>query len=157
MATAPSSATTPASRNDLTPRRVGDEVLEGDVPDRSASWPGCRRGTLRPVPWLVSEARVLASAEVADDRSARRRGLLGRDALEGALVLRPCRWVHTIGMRFPIDVAYLDGDGTVIKMRRHRIGIPVWHSRLVIEAEGGAFARWGLHVGDVVEVRDDDS
>ena len=112
------------------------------------------------MPWLVSEARVLASAEVADDHPARRRGLLGRDALEGALVLRPCRWVHTIGMHFPIDVAYLDADGTVIKtihMRRHRIGIPVWHSRLVIEAQAGAFARWGLHVGDVVEVRDDDS
>ncbi len=112
------------------------------------------------MPWLVSDARVLASAEVADDRPTRRRGLLGREGMEGALVLRPCRWVHTIGMRFPIDVAYLDGDGTVIKtihMRRHRIGIPVWHARLVIEAEAGAFARWGLRVGDVVEVRDDDS
>jgi uncharacterized protein len=36
------------------------------------------------VAWLVSEARVLASAEVANDRTARRRGLLKRDRLEGA-------------------------------------------------------------------------
>ncbi len=107
--------------------------------------------------WLVSDARVLASAEVTSDRRARRRGLLGRDSMEGALVVEPCRWIHTIGMRFPIDVAYLDGNGTVIKtlqMRRHRVGIPVAHARCVIEAQAGAFARWGLRVGDVVEIRD---
>lgn len=112
-----------------------------------------------PVPWLVSDARVLASAEVADDRSSRRRGLLHRDGLEGALVLRPCRWVHTLGMRFPIDVAYVDDQGVVMKtiqMQRHRVGIPVWRSAIVIEAEAGAFGRWGLRVGDVVEVHDED-
>ncbi len=107
--------------------------------------------------WLVSDARVLASAEVANDRASRRRGLLGRDSMEGALVIDPCRWIHTVGMRFAVDVAYLDRDGRVIKtlqMRKHRIGIPVLHSRRVIEAEAGAFARWGVHVGDVIEVRE---
>lgn len=108
---------------------------------------------------MVSDTRVLASAELADDRASRRRGLLRRRSLEGALVLRPCRWVHTVGMHFPIDVAYLDADGVVMKtiqMPRHRIGIPVWRSAVVVEAEAGAFARWGLRVGDVVEVREDD-
>lgn len=113
------------------------------------------------MPWLVTDdARVLASAEIAEARAARRKGLLGRDHLEGALVLRKCRWIHTIGMRFPIDVAYLDEEGVVIKtmqMHRNRVGVPVWRGDLVIEAEGGAFARWGLHVGDVIEVRDDDT
>lgn len=112
------------------------------------------------VPWLVTDdARVLASAEVADARSTRRKGLLGRDHLEGALVLRPCRWVHTIGMRFPLDVAFVDDDGTVVKtmhMHQRRIGVPVWRACTVIEAEGGKFARWGLRVGDIVEVREDD-
>ena len=113
------------------------------------------------MPWLVTDdARVLASAEVADARSARRRGLLGRDHLDGALVLRPCRWVHTMGMRFAIDLAFLDDDGQVVKtmqMHQHRIGVPVWRASTVVEAEAGAFARWGLRVGDVVEIRDDDS
>jgi uncharacterized membrane protein (UPF0127 family) len=109
--------------------------------------------------WLVSDARVLASAEVAGSRSARRHGLLKRDGIEGALVIEPCRWIHTIGMRFPIDVAYLDADGVVVKtiqMHRHRVGIPVGRARSVVEAEAGAFARWGLRVGDVVEIRCDD-
>ncbi|MGB0113425.1 MAG: DUF192 domain-containing protein, partial [Ilumatobacteraceae bacterium] len=65
--------------------------------------------------WLVSDARVLASAELASTRSERRRGLLGRTDIEGAFVIEPCRWIHTIGMRFPIDVAYLDRDGVVVK------------------------------------------
>lgn len=110
--------------------------------------------------WLVTEdARVLASAEVADNRASRRKGLLGRDHLDGAIVLSPCRWVHTIGMQFPVDVAFLNSEGTVVKtmqMRRQRIGVPVWHARLIVEAEAGAFARWGLRVGDVVHVRADD-
>jgi len=109
---------------------------------------------------VTDEARVLASVEVADARSARRKGLLGRDGLDGALALQPCRWVHTIGMRFPIDVAFVDDDGVVVKtmqMHRRRIGVPVWRANSVIEAEAGAFARWGLHVGDVVQIRLDDS
>jgi uncharacterized membrane protein (UPF0127 family) len=107
--------------------------------------------------WLVSDGHVLASAEVATGARARRLGLLKRDHLEGALVLAPCRWVHTIGMRFPIDVAYVDKDGVVVKsvrMARYRIGLPVPKASWVIEAEAGAFARWELVPGDVVELRD---
>jgi uncharacterized membrane protein (UPF0127 family) len=109
------------------------------------------------VAWLVCDARVLASAEIANDRGSKRRGLLKSDHFEGALVIERCRWVHTIGMRFPLDIAYLDADGQVIKtihMARNRVGVPVAKARSVIEAEAGAFARWGLRVGDVIEVRD---
>jgi len=110
--------------------------------------------------WLVCDARVLASAELADTRRARRRGLLGRERVDGAFVIDPCRWIHTIGMKFPIDVAYLDGDGVVVKtiqMHRFRMGIPVWRANWVIEAGAGAFGRWGLRVGDQIEVRCDDA
>lgn len=113
------------------------------------------------MPWLLTDdARVLASAEIADARAARRRGLLGRDGIAGAIVLRPCRWVHTLGMRFAIDVAFVDRDGQVIKtmqINRHRVGVPVWRATSVIEAEAGAFARWGLRVGDRVEISERDA
>lgn len=107
--------------------------------------------------WLVCNTRVLASAEVADTKASRSRGLLGRTSVDGAIVLRPCRWVHTLGMRFALDVAFLDSDGMVVRiarMRRHRMGLPVARARTVIEAEAGAFGRWGLHVGDVIEIRE---
>lgn len=109
------------------------------------------------VAWLVSDGRVLASAELAHDRKSRARGVLGRHHLDGALVLQPCRWVHTLGVRFPLDIAYVDADGIVLKtvrMHRHRVGLPVLRARWVVEATEGAFGRWGLHVGDVIEIRE---
>jgi len=109
------------------------------------------------VAWIVSEGIVMASAEVARDRRSRNKGLLGRDHLDGALVIERCRWIHTVGMRFPLDVAYLDDQGVVsktVRMQRHRVGAPVFRARSVIEAEAGAFARWGLHVGLVIELRE---
>ena len=115
------------------------------------------RGRLSGVAWLVCDGKVLASAEVATERAARRHGLIGRDNVDGAFVITRCGWIHTLGMRFPLDVAYLDQDGVVLKtlrMKRHRVGVPVHRARAIIEAEAGAFARWGLHVGDVIEIRE---
>ncbi len=106
--------------------------------------------------WLLRDGEVLASLEVAESRRDRRRGLLGRDGIEGAILLRPARSVHTMGMRFPIDVAFCDADlrvVRVVRMRRHRMSRLVWRSRAVIEAEAGAFDRWKLLPGDELEVK----
>ena len=108
------------------------------------------------MPWLACGDRVVASLEVARARSARRRGLLGRDDLSGALLIERCRAVHTVGMNFEIDVAYLDADRQVVDivtMRPGRIGRPRLGARSVIEARAGAFERWGIRVGDLLDVR----
>jgi uncharacterized membrane protein (UPF0127 family) len=107
--------------------------------------------------WLVSKGAVVAAAERAVTHRERGRGLLGRDGVEGAMVLDHTRWVHTIGMRFPIDVAHVRTDGTVeriVHLRPNRIGPWVRAADWVVEAEAGAFERWGLHTGDVLEVRE---
>jgi uncharacterized protein len=111
------------------------------------------------VAWLVRDGEVLASADVAADRAARRKGLLGRDAVESALVLRPCRQVHTVGMHSSIDVVWCAADGSVLRvatMRPWRVSPPVWRARFVIEAPPGATARWGLQPGHIVELVDDE-
>jgi len=108
------------------------------------------------MPWLVRDGEVLATLEVAESGRARRRGLLGRDGVEGALLLRPARSVHTIGMRFPIDVAFVDAELVVlavVSMKPRRVGLPRLKARAVIEAEAGAFARWNLKVGDALELK----
>jgi len=110
------------------------------------------------VAWLLREGDVLASAEVASSRRARRHGLLGRDRFDGALVLRPCRQVHTFGMRIPIDVIWCDADGTVLRiasLRPGRVSRPVVRAKFVIEVAEGAASRWGIRVGDELEVRVD--
>ena len=112
------------------------------------------------MPWLVRDGKVLATLEVAETVRGRTRGLLGRDGIDGAVLLRPARSVHTFRMRFPIDVAFIDGDLRVIRMltmapnRRHVAGVA--RARAVVEAEAGAFGSWGLRLSDQLEVRGTD-
>ncbi|GAA2551406.1 MULTISPECIES: DUF192 domain-containing protein [Streptomyces] len=98
---------------------------------------------------------VRVPLEIATSYRARTKGLLGRDSLDGALLLSPANSVHTFRMRMPIDVAYLDRRLTVVAVRTMppgRLGLPRLRARHVIEAEAGAMERWGLRVGVRVEV-----
>ncbi|WP_161164592.1 DUF192 domain-containing protein, partial [Streptomyces sp. SID5910] len=91
------------------------------------------------------DGRAVVPLEVAASYRARTRGLLGRDGIDGALLLTPAGSVHTFGMRFPIDVAYLDRRLTVIAVRTMppgRLGLPRLRARHVLEAEAGAMAGW---------------
>lgn len=109
------------------------------------------------MPWLVSGEQVFASLEVAQGARARARGLLGRDGIEGALWLPRARAVHTLGMRFAIDVAYCDAEGKVLEivtMRPWRLGRPRLRARSVVEAEAGCLERWGITVEVVLEARE---
>jgi uncharacterized membrane protein (UPF0127 family) len=106
--------------------------------------------------WLVRDGEVLASLEIPVGWRRRAIGLLGRDDIEGAMLLRPARSVHSFGMRFDLDVAFVDGGNTVVRMlrlHRNRLTPPVWRARCVIEAEAGSFGHWQLKIGDEVEIR----
>ncbi|BCM69190.1 MULTISPECIES: DUF192 domain-containing protein [Streptomyces] len=93
--------------------------------------------------------------EIAASYRARTKGLLGRDAVDGAMLLSPASGVHTFGMRIPVDVAYLDRRLRVIAVRTMppgRLGLPRLRARHVLEAEAGAMAGWGVRVGVRVAV-----
>ncbi|WP_374207202.1 DUF192 domain-containing protein [Streptomyces sp. APSN-46.1] len=93
--------------------------------------------------------------EIAASYRARTRGLLGRDGVDGALLLTPAASVHTFRMRFAIDVAYLDRNLRVIAlttMAPGRLGLPRPRSRHILEAAAGAMAGWGLRVGTPLAV-----
>ena len=102
--------------------------------------------------------KAIASAvEIASTRHSRRRGLLGRDALdpEAALVLTPCCAVHTAFMRFAIDVVFLNRDGGVLRLV---CDLPPWRvaaalrAHTVIELAAGTLRGRDLAVGDVVSL-----
>ncbi|MEV4431796.1 DUF192 domain-containing protein [Streptomyces sp. NPDC049585] len=98
---------------------------------------------------------VTVRVEVAASARSRTRGLLGRDGVEGGLLLVPASGVHTLGMRFSIDVAYLRRDFTVLAVRTMppgRIGLPRLRARMVLEAAAGAMSAWGLRPGDRLEL-----
>ncbi|MGI9612019.1 MAG: DUF192 domain-containing protein [Acidimicrobiales bacterium] len=106
--------------------------------------------------WLVRDGSVLASLEIPIGRKARARGLLGRQGIEGAMLLRPARSVHSFGMRFELDVAFINADDIVIRtlrLHKHRVTFPVWRAVYALEAEAGAFGHWELKIGDKIEIR----
>jgi hypothetical protein len=100
--------------------------------------------------WLLCDGRRVAPLEVATTPSARSRGLRGRYRLDGALLLYHANVIHTLGMRFAIDVAFCDQD---LQVRAVRTMVPYRYSRpragvtAVLEAEAGAFAGWAITVG----------
>jgi uncharacterized membrane protein (UPF0127 family) len=57
---------------------------------------------------------------VAGDRRSRRRGLANLDDLPAGhgLLFERCRSVHTIGMRFALDLLWLDAAGAVVRLDR---------------------------------------
>ena len=72
------------------------------------------------------------------------------------MLLRHTRSVHTVGMRFAIDVAFLSDDLHVVAvttLRRQRVALPRRGGRCVLEAQAGAFARWQLVAGDQLELK----
>ena len=93
---------------------------------------------------------------VADTSKKRRTGLLKHSGLQAGegLWIVPCEAVHTWGMKFPIDVVFLNRKRKVLKLRKEmgkrRIAVCLWaHS--VLELPAGTLSRTGMQKGDQLE------
>ena len=105
---------------------------------------------------LTRQTELACRVEVADRGANRRKGLLGRQALSSGegLWIVPCEAVHTFGMKFSIDLVYLDRK---LRVKKTRINVPP--SRLsaclsahsVIELASGTVTRTQTKVGDTLE------
>ena len=84
-------------------------------------------------------------------------GLLGTPAIaEGeGLWIVPCRSVHTLGMRYPIDVAFLDARGVVVGILEgfppNRVGRVFPDAGGALELRAGVLAATGTAPGDRLE------
>ena len=104
-----------------------------------------------------TRGRVLADrAEIADTSAKRRTGLLkhkGLDPGEG-LWIAPCEGVHTFGMKFTIDVVFLNRKKRVLKIRpamvKRRIAFSL-RAHSVLELPAGTLAETGTVAGDQLE------
>jgi len=91
---------------------------------------------------------------------SRLRGLLG--ASEGdfgngcGLWIVPCRGVHTLAMRFPIDVVYLDRAKKVVHIERDlqpwRFAPVRMQAASVLELPSRTVSETGTTVGDRIEI-----
>lgn len=103
---------------------------------------------------------VATHVEWAGTSAMRRKGLSGRSELpkDSGIYLVPCEGVHTIGMKFPIDVAFLDSAGKILAVHH---GLKPWRiSKIVFRAEGvleiaaGRLRETNTGIGDVIEFRE---
>ncbi len=84
-------------------------------------------------------------------------GLLGREKLEKGegLLLLACQSVHTWGMRFAIDVVFLDKQWRAVALYRSlgpsRMTRIHWQARSVLELPAGTIQQHGLHQDEVLE------
>jgi hypothetical protein len=93
---------------------------------------------------------------LADAWLSRLRGMLGRQApaVGEGLLLTPCRSAHMYGMRFPLDIAFLDANRAVVAVYHSlppgsRTG---WHRNALhaLELPAGTLMGSGTAVGDVL-------
>ena len=114
-----------------------------------------------PGPFVVHNrtrgATLAANVQLADTPHSRRVGLLQHETLEPGegLWIYPTQAIHTFGMRFPIDVAFLD-RGLRVKRIYHRLApfrltSLVWGARSVLELASGSLASTGTAVGDELQ------
>ncbi len=100
------------------------------------------------------QAILVQTGRVAASPWTRLVGLLGRSGLEPGegLLLRGEQAIHTIGMRFPIDVVYLDREARVLRaidsMVPLRFGPFLRNSRDVLELPAGTLVATGTREGD---------
>jgi uncharacterized membrane protein (UPF0127 family) len=104
-----------------------------------------------------TRSTVLAeAADVAGTSQLRRRGLLDRKTLEPGqgLWIAPCESVHTFGMKFAIDVVYLDRKKKIRKISAglapRRISVCL-AAESVLEIPSGTAALTRSQVGDELE------
>lgn len=105
---------------------------------------------------LSRDTTLADRALIADTGKTRRTGLLKHDRLEHGegLWITPCEGVHTMGMKFPIDVLFLDKRRKVVKIRaampRWRMAACLWaHS--VLELPSGTAAATQTTCGDQLQ------
>jgi hypothetical protein len=95
---------------------------------------------------------VCGRCRLAESLWARTRGLLGRSGLDSdeGLLIRPAGSVHTLFMRFPIDVVFLDRELRVLSVHA---AVKPWRvaaqrgAKATLELPAGAAARAGLDPG----------
>jgi uncharacterized protein len=102
---------------------------------------------------------IASELEVTETAWSPMKGLLGRssnDFTQGkGLLVSPAEGIHTIGMTFAIDVAYLDAQKRVIrvyhKLAPYRIAAIQLGAESILELPAGVLARSHTQVGDLLQ------
>ncbi len=104
---------------------------------------------------LVINRHKLTNIGLADNWFARLRGLLSTKEHEfTGLLITKCSSVHTIGMRYPIDIVFIDKTKRVVKVEENvkplRLCFGTSDTFSTLELPVGTIAKLNVVVGDVI-------
>lgn len=103
-----------------------------------------------------TQAVVVESLMVANNPWTRIRGLLFKPELlsNQGLEIVPCNSIHSFGMRYALDVIYLDKKSQVVRTARdfrpNSLGPIVFKAHSVIELPPGSLDRIDVKTGDTL-------
>jgi uncharacterized membrane protein (UPF0127 family) len=107
----------------------------------------------------LSKNQILAdNLDCAVTVFARMRGLLGKGSMTRGtgLLIKPCKGIHTFGMKFEIDALFLDKENKVIamkkKIQRNRMTRVYFSAFSVLELPAGTIDMTSTKLGDYVEI-----
>lgn|SRR5271165_1624915 len=103
---------------------------------------------------LTRGAMLANRVKTAETMLDRRTGLLNRDSLDigEGLHIVPCDSVHTVGMKFDIDIVFLDATGKVLKTWKQVqpgcAGLGYYRASSALELPAGMIAATDTRTGD---------
>lgn len=80
----------------------------------------------------TSSQTMLGEFEILESIYEKLRGLIGTTVQHRGVVLARCSSIHTCWMAYPLDVAFIDSRGVVIKSCRK---LQPWHVRVARKAQ----------------------
>jgi uncharacterized membrane protein (UPF0127 family) len=105
-----------------------------------------------------SQITVSTYARIADNLLSRLMGLMLKKDFDryDALVLSPCKAIHTFFMRFTIDIVFLDNSFRVVyikeKLKPWRFSKYVPNANMVIELPEGTIKGKDIAIGDTLKI-----
>ena len=107
---------------------------------------------------LTTQEELADDVTVAESLLARMKGLLGQKTMRPgtALLIAPCKSVHTFGMQFSLDLLFLDKSNRVAALRENvppnRLTPLFMRAASVMEMPAGRIAATRTRIGDEIQI-----
>ncbi|MEI6092283.1 MAG: DUF192 domain-containing protein [bacterium] len=105
---------------------------------------------------FINEKKILADVKIANNPVDRLKGLMFDKDMTNmdAFFIPRCNWIHTMFMRFPIDVIYLDDKYKIVDVDSNvlpwRMCLPRFKAKHVLELKSGFLLNNKIYAGEVL-------
>lgn len=112
----------------------------------------------RAVQLKINDKILFNHLVIADSFFTRLKGWLGKNAVSEneALLIKPCRSVHSFGMKFTIDVLFINSEQVIVgifeNLEANHLTLTVKQADYVVEIKGGLINKLNIEIGQIIEI-----